>query len=673
MKAQIQRLYWLERVVLVLFTMHYALFTASAQQEHEWEEYLNEVLTIEDVGTAAWEELYEQLCELNQHPMDMNHASREQLEQLPFLSAQQVEDIMAYLYQYGPMKSLAELQMIRSLDYQRRRLLTFFVRIDDDEQKQGFPSLKTITQYGRHELMATAKIPFYERRGDNEVYKGWPYRHWLKYQFSYDDQVKAGLVGAQDAGEPFFANKNRWGYDYYSYYVQIKHWGRLESLVLGKYRVSMGMGLIANNGFTMGKLTSLQNLGRSTTTLRAHSSRSSADYLQGAGATMTIVKGLSLTGFLSYRAMDATLNKDGSATTIVTSGYHRTETELEKKDNLRNTTFGGNIRYQLHGIHAGLNIIAAHLNRELKPNTSLLYRQHAAQGTDFMNFSADYGYIHHRFAFNGETAMNKNGALATINSLSLQCGNGVSLMALYRFYSFRYTSLYANSFSEGGSVQNESGVYLGVNWQPSPRLKVMAYSDYAYFPWAKYQISQSSHAFDNMLQVSYLRNRWTIDARYRLKVRQRDNEDKSALQSRTEYRGRLSLTYDGSFSSRTQVDYTQIVFRGQDRGWMVSQSLGYHHRWLKLSGGLGYFHTDSYDSRVYLYESGPLYSYGFSQFSGEGIRYWLMARAEISRRLILTAKFGTTDYFDRSVIGTSYQQIDGSSQSDLDLQVRWKF
>lgn len=673
MKAQIQRLYWLERVVLVLFTIHYALFTASAQQEHEWEEYLNEVLTIEDVGTAAWEELYEQLCELNQHPMDMNHASREQLEQLPFLSAQQVEDIMAYLYQYGPMKSLAELQMIRSLDYQRRRLLTFFVRIDDDEQKQGFPSLKTITQYGRHELMATAKIPFYERRGDNEVYKGWPYRHWLKYQFSYDDQVKAGLVGAQDAGEPFFANKNRWGYDYYSYYVQIKHWGRLESLVLGKYRVSMGMGLIANNGFTMGKLTSLQNLGRSTTTLRAHSSRSSADYLQGAGATMTIVKGLSLTGFLSYRAMDATLNKDGSATTIVTSGYHRTETELEKKDNLRNTTFGGNIRYQQHGIHAGLNIIAAHLNRELKPNTSLLYRQHAAQGTDFMSFSADYGYIHHRFAFNGETAMNKNGALATINSLSLQCGNGVSLMALYRFYSFRYTSLYANSFSEGGSVQNESGVYLGVNWQPSPRLKVMAYSDYAYFPWAKYQISQSSHAFDNMLQVSYLRNRWTIDARYRLKVRQRDNEDKSALQSRTEYRGRLSLTYDGSFSSRTQVDYTQIVFRGQDRGWMVSQSLGYHHRWLKLSGGLGYFHTDSYDSRVYLYESGPLYSYGFSQFSGEGIRYWLMARAEISRRLILTAKFGTTDYFDRSVIGTSYQQIDGSSQSDLDLQVRWKF
>ena len=658
------------QIVCVLLVMSLA---ATAQSAYEWETYFREVVTVEDVGSAVWEEMYEQLCELAQHPIDLNHASREQLEQLPFLSAQQVEEIVAYLYQYGAMKSLAELQMIRSLDYQRRRLLGYFVAIDDGEQERDFPSLKTLAQYGRHEVMATAKIPLYERKGDREAYKGWPYRHWLKYQFSYGDAVKAGLVGSQDAGEPFFANKNHLGYDYYSYYLQLRNWGRLASLVLGKYRVSMGMGLITNNGFAMGKLSSLQNLGRTTNTLRAHSSRSAADYLQGAGATVTLAKGLSATGFVSYRAMDATLNKDGMAATIVTSGYHRTETELEKKDNLKNTSFGGSLRYQGGGFHAGLNVMATHLNRALMPNTAVLYRQHAANGTDFLNVSADYGYVNPRFAINGETAMNKNGALATINSLSLQCGSGVSLMALYRFYSFRYTSLYGNSFSDGGAVQNESGIYLGVNWQPSPRWKVMAYSDYAYFPWAKYQVSFSSHAFDNLLQVSYLRNNWTLEARYRLKLREKDNEDKTALQTITTHRGRLSLIYDSRWSSRTQLDYTQIASGQQERGWMMSQSLGYRYRWLRLSGGLGYYHTDSYDSRVYLYESGPLYNYGFSQYSGEGIRYWLMARGEIGKRLIVTAKFGTTDYFDRSVIGSSYQQIDGSSQSDVDLQVRWKF
>lgn len=655
------------QIVCLLLVMS---LVVRAQSMHEWETYLYEVITVEDIGSAAWEEMYEQLCDLYQHPMDLNHVSREQLEQLPFLSAQQVEEIMAYLYQYGPMKSVAELQMIRSLDYQRRRLLAYFVFLGSQESEV---KVGDALKYGRHELMATAKIPLYERKGDREAYKGWPYRHWLKYQFQYADFVKAGLVGAQDAGEPFFANKNRMGYDYYAYYLQLKNWSWLETLVLGKYRVAMGMGLIANNGFAMGKLSSLQNLGRSVNTLRAHSSRSSADYQQGAGATVTIVKGLSATGFLSYRAMDATLNKDGTAATIVTSGYHRTENELEKKNNLKNTSYGGALRYQGGGVHAGLNIVGTHLDRELKPNTAVLYRQHAAQGTDFLNFSADYGYVSPRFAFNGETALNKDGALATINSLSLQCGGQVSLMALYRFYSFRYTSLYGNSFSDGGAVQNESGIYLGVNWQPSLRWKVMAYCDYAYFPWAKYQVSLSSHAFDNLLQVSYLRNNWTMEARYRLKLRQKDNMEKTGLQTITAHRGRLSLGYDGSWTSRTQLDYCQIASGQQDRGWMVSQSLGYHYRWLRLSGGLGYYHTDSYGSRIYLYESGPLYNYGFSQHSGEGIRYWLMTRGEIGKRLILTAKFGTTNYFDRSVIGSSYQQIDGSSQSDIDLQVRWKF
>ena len=109
-------------------------------------------------------------------------------------------------------------------------------------------------------------------------------------------------------------------------------------------------------------------------------------------------------------------------------------------------------------------------------------------------------------------------------------------MALQRFYSYRYTALYARSFSDGGNTQNESGLYLGLNWQPSPRLKVMAYTDYAYAPWAKYQVSLSSHAWDHMLQVSYHQKGWTLGGRYRLRRRQRDNEEQTALIPRNDTR-----------------------------------------------------------------------------------------------------------------------------------------
>ena len=108
-------------------------------------------------------------------------------------------------------------------------------------------------------------------------------------------------------------------------------------------------------------------------------------------------------------------------------------------------------------------------------------------------------------------------------------------------------------------------------------------------------------------------------------------------------------------------------------GGMVSATLAYTRRWLRLNGGFGYFHTDSYNSRVYLYELGPLYTYSSQMFYGEGIRYWLMARANIGKHLMLTAKIGISDYFDRNTIGSSYQQVDASSLSDLDLQLRWKF
>ena len=648
---------------------------ADAQAEHPWEEYLNEVMTAEDAESESWERTYELLCELEQHPLNANHVAREQLEQLPFLSAQQIEELMEYRYRYGPIKSLGELRMIRSLDDSQRRLLTYIIYIDEGElaDTRHHLRLKDVAKYGHHELMASARIPFYERKGDREGYLGPPYRHWLRYQLSYGDEVKLGLVAAQDAGEPFFAGRNRWGYDYYSPYLQLRHLGSLETLVLGCYRVSMGMGLVMNNGFSLGKLAMLQTLGRSSSGIRAHSSRSDS-YLQGAAATLRLGRSLTATAFLSWRKMDATLNKDSTVSTILTTGYHRTETEMQKKHNLQAIKTGSSLRYQQRGLHLGLNALYTHLDRRLQPNTAVLYREHYPQGTDFLNTSLDYGYTSFRVSLNGETAIDKEGHLATINSLSWQPSDELSMVALQRFYSYSYTALDAQSYSDGGRVQNESGVYLGLTWQPSPKWRMAYYADYAYFAWAKYQVSFSSHAWDHLLQLSHTGRRWTIAARYRLRMKQRDNEDKTALTNRWEHRARLSAEFTGSsFGCRTQFDGGYCAYDDQEWGFMLSQHLSYVHRWLRLNAGLGYFHTTSYDSRVYHYEQAPLYTYAMTQFYGEGIRYWLMARAAIGRHLTLTAKWGVTDYFDRHTIGSSYQQIDASSQSDLDVQLRWKF
>ena len=88
---------------------------AGAQEDEPLQTYLREVMTAEDVESSTWEDVYDQLCYLAQHPFDLNTSTRAQLEELPFLSAQQIEELMDYLYHYGPMKSKGELLMIRSL------------------------------------------------------------------------------------------------------------------------------------------------------------------------------------------------------------------------------------------------------------------------------------------------------------------------------------------------------------------------------------------------------------------------------------------------------------------------------------------------------------------------------------------------------------------------------
>lgn len=647
-----------------------------AQQPTPWETWLEEQATAGDDGTAFADDIHDILSHYAENPLNINTATREQLEQLPFLTDRQIEDICQYVYYYGPVKTMGELTMIESLDSQQRRLLQCFLYAGDEEKK-GFPSLSDLLKHGRSDLIATAKVPFYDRRGDRNGYLGYKYKHWFRYEFTCGDRLRIGLTGAQDAGEPFFSGGNGMGYDYYSLYLLARKIGRIETIALGRYRLSFGMGLVVNTSLGFGKTATLGSLGRNTNAIRAHSSRSEAGYFQGAAATVSITDGLTATAFVSYRPFDATLNKDdGTAATLITSGYHRTQTEMGKKNNTHATAAGANIRYAAGGFHVGATAVYTHLDRDLRPNTTTLYRRHYATGNDFLNAGIDYGYRNHRLAFNGETAIDRNGAPATINSLNICVAEGLSLTLLQRFYSYRYTSLYAGSFNDGGRVQNESGVYLGAEWNPTSGLHLSAYTDLARFAWPKYRISGSSISSDNQLAATLDHRRWTFAARYRLRIRQRDNADKTALATLTEQRARLTATYTSpaGWSSTTRAHLTAVGFENQSTGWMAAEDIAYsRHKWLRLNATIAYFDTDNYDSRVYAYERGPLYTLSSPSFYGNGIRYTLMTRAEIPGNITLTAKLGVTNYFDRHTISSSYQAIEGSSATDLEVQMRWKF
>ena len=624
-----------------------------------WQVYLDALTETEDYENIRWEDYEEMLGELAEHPININIATREELEQLPFLSSQQVEEILAYIYRYGGVKSLAELQVLGSIDWRQRLLLGCFVYAGESKQRP-FPSLANVLKYGKQELVGSVKIPLYERAGDKKGYMGYPYKHWLRYQMRLADYVKVGLVASQDAGEPFFAGKNKAGYDFYSFYLQIKKWGRLKNLTIGRYRLREGMGLILNNDLAMGKMSMLSSLGRMNFTIRGHSSRSSANYLQGVAATVNVAKRWDVSGFLSYRLIDGTL-ANGGISTILTTGLHRTNREIAKQKVASAFLAGGNLHYTHQGFHLSTTALYHSYSLPLIPNRTPLYKRFAPMGSAFWNASFSYGYLSHRLTLQGETATGFSGTVATTHAVSYLFSEKFSLSALYRFYPYRYFALYGNSFSAGSSVQDESGLYLGARWMPSQRWVIEAYGDVAYFAWPQYQMPAGSYAVEGQGSVMFHPSKTVnLGMRYRYKQKQAASHTMRFFLSTSSER----------FSSKTQMD---VVMRQGSRGYMLSEACGWQWKWLRLNALMGYFYTTDYDSRIFCYEPSMLYTMSFANYYGEGIRYTLLAKAQVGEHCTMACKMGTTDYFDRSHISSALQEIAHSSQSDIEILLKFKW
>lgn len=657
-----------------------------------WEESYEQWLDMTDEENTWDQHDYELLQSLSLNKLDLNRATREDLEQLPFLSAQQIMELQEYTYRYGGMRSLGELKMIRSLDHFTRSLLLQFVTLTQPEAIADTAR----TRHDVHQrLLVTAKLPTYTRKGDRTAassggYIGPQWRHWWRYMIDVDGQWKAAAIGSQDSGEPFLHDKNKRGWDYYSLYVLYRpkplpvwkaerrpQWFSLKDVVAGRYRLHMGMGLVLNNNLSFGKAGTLQSLGRSSHLVSGHSSRSEANYMQGAAATLSVYKtlktSLDITGFFSWRKIDATLDDDGNIRTILRTGYHRTRSEMSRRHNASQTAYGGNINWRWQRWHVGMTAVETGFNRPLHPDKRQLYHQWDATGKNFWNASVDYGYTSSQLNISGETAVGDGKGWATINSVSWLATSSLRLMALQRFYSYRYHALLAHSFSEGGSVHNESGVYVGAEWNPSRGLQLSGYTDITYFAWARYRASASSHAWDNLLSAAYSVGAWTFLARYRLRRREHDNADKTALVHTTTQRGRLSARYDGTtWHVHTQLNVAASTTGKTSHGWMLTEQGGWTWHRLYAYASVSYFHTDNYDTRLYVYERGPLYTFSVPMMYGEGIRYGILVRADISKHLYLLGKISVTDYLDRNHISSGMQQIDQSSQTDVEIQLSVK-
>lgn len=152
------------RVMLIIcITILLSVHNLCAQEV--WEELAEQLMDEDENSSFQWDTHFEELSELRENPININTATKEQLERFPFLSDQLVENILYYLYKYGPMLTRNELWMIEDIDRQTIHYLLPFIYFETPEKEQYKPNIKRILKYGKQELSTRVDIPFYTKAG----------------------------------------------------------------------------------------------------------------------------------------------------------------------------------------------------------------------------------------------------------------------------------------------------------------------------------------------------------------------------------------------------------------------------------------------------------------------------------------------------------------------------
>ncbi len=338
---------------------------------------------------------------------------------------------------------------------------------------------------------------------------------------------------------------------------------------------------------------------------------------------------------------------------------------------------GGNINYEMNNLKVGLTGIYYFFSHTFQPELRT-YAKYNMQGNNFYNAGIDYKYRLNRFTLTGEAAMGKRG-YSLLNQLKYNILTGYQLSIVHRYYTHDYWAMFARSFGESSTPQNENGWYMAAEAAPFAHWKFFASLDLFSFPWWKYRISKPSQGVDAMFQSLYSPKRnlsMYINYRYKRKERDVAGTNGKVILPTYYHRLRYRLTYSpDNLQLRTTVDYNHFHSQGREgcQGYQLTQSCSYAFSFpLKLSVQGTYFHTDDYDSRIYASEKGLLYTFYTPSFYGQGFRFSACARYDMNKAFMLLVKFGQTIYQDRETIGSGNDLIQGNKKADLQMQLRIK-
>lgn len=637
----------------------------------------------QDDDEEALEELIDEYSDALEQKVSLNDTAAYVPEWL--LSPFQREIIRAYIVQHGPMLSWEEVRMVNGLDSMDVERLKQFCTLDKPSSR--IPRLRDMLRRGRHNLVSGTSLTMEKARGYKEdIYEGKPYRLYGRYRFRYKDYLSLQLSAEKDAGEGFFYGSRRQGFDLYGGHFMVKNLGWLKGAVIGRYRLQFGQGLTLWSGSRafLGWGASGMRYGRG---ICASSPFAESDYLQGTAVTVGLPYGLELTAFYSYARRDGTLDSiAGTVSSISTSGYHRTASEIAKRSTVGEHLYGGNLQWNHAALHIGLTAYRTRLTCPIQPK-DYVYNHYAFRGDANTNAGLDVSYRWRRLFLYGEGSLSQGGGLAGLLGVDIWLNAESTLSIVYRNYSAKYHNMHASTWGRQSQPQNESGLRMALQTRLPLRIELLMQADIYRHPHMRYGCYSPSAGGNVRTELSRLfpvgrelRQTLRLSVSHRYSNYMRNDSQSSANEYRVETCNRHLLYGDLSYQMRHVTFRTRVgwsSFRGETgeatHGVALVQDVQAQAGGFAVGGRVALFDVGSYDARLYVAERGLEYDNGGTSLYGRGMRFYLLARYSWKERLTVGLKYSVTAYVDRETVGSGYELIDKPYRQQLRLQVRLRF
>lgn len=653
---------------IFVFAFFYDVLTAQNANDII-KEILQETAETEDEEfSSSVENLGEYLERLSEEKISVNSCTFSDLQELPFLTDFQIQDILDYRFEVGEIFSLGELKGIESINERELNFLKYFLYVSDSEVYN-----KEKNSVAKNSITFVSKNLFEKQEAyfNPKSYDGNRFLMRLKYFSKPVKRITFGFSLEKDPGEKIAFGHKKYGFDFNSAFLKILGKGKLEKIIIGDYTLRFGLGLSLGCGFSSGKYISTgEDYGNSLTDLREYSSFSEYGFLRGA-ATSINLKSLKITTFLSYNAVDVFGEKD-SFYSFKTDGYHRNSKELDDKNSLNESISGLTLNFRKRIFFLGLLGAYYCFDKSFQPKNDLVnLEDFRASSGGF--FSMNWGCSEKKYGISGELAFDKNFNPAVITVLGFRPLPQLKMSVLYRNYSKRYFSFTANPFRENSKISNEEGCYLGLEFSMKRFWIFEAKTDIFSFPWPTFQTKKPSSGYDFLLQNTFL-----ISKRFSASVRFKDKnkEFKEKIFNRNSYlRFILKYSSNDNFSISEVLQWSSFeTDELLEKGYLLSHSCLWNFQSLPLSLDFGCaLFSAPYSAAIYNYETDVRGFYALQRYYYKGARYYAVLIWKILKFMELQTKLSQWQYFDRKTLGSGKSKINSDKRTEMSFYLRLKF